>query len=133
MKSTLLPFLKQAMKLSTMIGFALIATTGLLIAKKVTAQYLEKRIVMHLNGEDAWEVIQQMERQDIRFAYNAETLGLADIKVTNHQARIESSVKELLDQLFAKSDVVYREANGFIMLQKKQQEDRKSTRLNSSH
>src|SRR3546814_5749451 len=96
MKSTLLPFLKQAMKLSTMIVFALITTTGLLIAKKVTAQYLEKRIVMHLNGENAWEVIQQMERQDIRFAYNAETLGLADIKVTNHQARIESSVKELL-------------------------------------
>src|SRR3546814_11136119 len=96
MKSTLLPFLKQAMKLSTMIVFALITTTGLLIAKKVTAQYLEKRIVMHLNGENAWEVIQQMERQDIRFAYNAETLGLADIKVTNQQARIESSVKQLL-------------------------------------
>lgn len=111
------------MKISTIAFFVLIAMTGVLSANVTFGQFLKKRIGVSIEGNTVWAVIQQLERHDIRFAYNAEELGLAHLKV-NKKTFENSSVEEILDRLLAGSHVTYVETNGYIILKMKQEQGR---------
>lgn len=117
------------MKISTIAIFVLITMTGLLSAKEVAGQFLKERIAVDLYGQNAWDVIKQLETQNIRFVYNAEELGLSQMRVKNLSTTIQTSVEEVLNQLLINSDVEYEETNGFIILKKKQQPGRITGRI----
>ncbi len=115
-------YVKQVMRISTLAVFIAILMTGMLSAREATAQF-GKRVSIHLKGDNALTAIRQLEKQDVRFAYNADQLGLDRIRIADlvfEQVTVEKVLAHLLDQ----ADITYEETNGFIVLKKKQQPGR---------
>ncbi|MFC6103583.1 SusC/RagA family TonB-linked outer membrane protein [Olivibacter domesticus] len=113
-------YFKQAMKISSVIILNMLVITQLLSAEGAVAQLLKKQVSLRLAGDNAWSVVQRLEKKAIRFAYNAEQLGLGKIEVPDHSFE-EASVEQILQYMLKQTDVSYTEANGFIILNKKQQ------------
>ncbi|MFC3198761.1 SusC/RagA family TonB-linked outer membrane protein [Parapedobacter deserti] len=111
------------MKISSIIVLSALLAVQLLSAEEAIAQLLKKQVTLRLAEDNAWSAIQQLEKQAIRFAYHAEALGLSRISVGD-QTFEGTSVEQVLRHMFHQTDVTYTEANGFIILNKKQQPGR---------
>jgi TonB-dependent receptor len=127
MKFFLLP-LQQVMRIATLTIFTISLLSGTLTARPVFAQYLRQQVSVHFAQQNAWTAIQQLEQQDIKFAYDAQLLKLGNIRISarsfNHQ-----TVESILEYLFSKTNITYKEANGFITLKKKEQPRRISGKV----
>lgn len=111
---------KQAMKLSSVMLITMLSMVQMLTAEEAVAQLLKKEVYLRLKGDNAWTAIQRLEKQSVRFAYHAEELGLGRIQVADRMFQ-GAAVEEILQYVFHQTDVVYKEANGFIILNKRQQ------------
>ncbi|HMI05639.1 MAG TPA: SusC/RagA family TonB-linked outer membrane protein [Pedobacter sp.] len=120
--NNLLLYLKQVMKISTLAVFITILMTEVLSAREATAQFRNK-VNIRLEGDNALTAIQQLERQNVRFAYNAQQLGLDQIRIADRTLE-KATVEEVLAYLLDHTDVMYEETKGFVILKRKQQPGR---------
>ncbi|WP_177180953.1 SusC/RagA family TonB-linked outer membrane protein [Parapedobacter koreensis] len=100
----------------------MILMTEVLSAGEATAQF-RKKVNIRLEGDNALTAIQQLEKQDVQFAYNAEQLKLDQIRIADRMLE-KTTVEEVLAYLLDHTDVMYEETNGFIILKRKQQPGR---------
>jgi TonB-dependent receptor len=119
MKFFLLP-LQQVMRIATLTIFTISLLSGTLTARPVFAQYLHQQVNVQFTGQNAWTAIQQLEQQNIKFAYDAQLLKLTSIKAAARSFN-KQSVESVLKYLFSNTNITYHEANGFITLKKKEQ------------
>lgn len=119
MKFFLLP-LQQVMRIATLTIFTISLLSGTLTARPALAQYLHQQVNVRFAEQNAWTAIQQLEQQDIKFAYDAQLLKLGNIKVSTRSFS-NQTVRSVLEYIFSGTNVTYDEANGFITLKKKQE------------
>lgn len=113
-------YFKQVMRISYIILLNVLLIAQSLWANGALAQLLEREVNLTLTGDNAWSAVQKLEKQSIRFAYHAEQLGLGKIRVPDQTFEGET-VAHILQYLFHDSPVKYTEANGYIILNKRQQ------------
>lgn len=126
MKLKLLVNFKSIMRLYLVVVYIAITMTGTLTAGSSKAQVLEKRIEIDNQVTNAWEVIRDLEKQQVRLAYDTEALNLKTIKPPNVKKGHTGTVREILKETFRGTDVEFEEKSKFIILKRKQQPGRVS-------
>nr|WP_068892048.1 TonB-dependent receptor [Pedobacter panaciterrae] len=109
------PYLKQFMRISTLIAIFILSTSTIINANDVSAQKLsEIKLTIDFNKQQLSASIDQLKKQSgLDFAYNKDLFK--DIKSSALSFK-NTSLDKILDQLLRKTDFSYRVVNHNILI-----------------
>ena len=82
------------------------------------SQWLEKKLSINQTFRSVGDLMQHLQGQHIPLVFDDESLGLSRVKYQQHGIR-DKSLRQVLEESLQGTPVIFRERNGYILLEKR--------------